>query len=91
MITLEQAKDQLRVLHSDQDDFISDLIARALATIMRLTGDGFDEYAEDLDAAQLLLVEWWFYPDSDVELDEVYNLPRAVVALAVPYRTPTVA
>lgn len=91
MITLEQAKDQLRVLSDDQDSFISDLMSRALATLQRLVGDNYDPYSEDLDAAQLLLVEWWFYPDSDVELDEVYNLPRAVVALAVPYRTPTVA
>ena len=91
MITLEQAKAQLRVLSSDQDDFITDLMNRALATLQRLTGENYDPYSEDLDAAQVLLVEWWFYPDNDVELDEVYNLPRAVVALAVPYRDPTIA
>lgn len=88
-VSLDQAKAQLRVRHTDQNGYITDLIARAQTWIDRFVGEELDPQPADLDHASLILIEWWFYPDNKVELDETYNVPRAVVALALPFRTPT--
>lgn len=90
-LSLDEAKAQLRVLHSEQDAYITLLIGAAQSSIQRYTGEGFDAEADDLKAAQLLLIEHLFYPDADIDLDPATDLPRAVVALAGPYRTPTLA
>lgn len=90
-VTLQQAKDHLRVRHDDQDDLITDHMARALAAIVRLTGAGYEADEPDLDAAQLLIIEWLFRPEDEVRIDPIYGLPEAAVALAVPFRTPTLA
>lgn len=91
MITLELAKEHLRVRHDDQDTLITSHIMSADQTLRRFLGDNADAYADELVAAELLLVEWLFRPEDKVELDPVHQMPRAVVALAGPYRTPTVA
>lgn len=90
-VTLEQAKEHLRIRHDDQDVLISDQIMRSQSALIRLTGSGYVEDEPDLDAAQLLMIEWMFRPEDKVEIDPVYHLPRAVVALACPFRTPTLA
>jgi len=90
-VTLEQAKAHLRILNDHENDRIAGLVLQSQAMLMRLTGAGYDEEAEDLNAAQLLVIEWLFRPDERLVLDDIYKLPRAVVALAVPFRTPTLA
>lgn len=163
-VTLAQAKDQLRVRHNDQNEYITSLIARAKAWVERYTatlvaagavvenftefgdyitlgrgplvsltsiayvdaaGDdetvddarpldgkiypplaGWPSYAEytpivvtyeagytttpeELDQAMLVLIEWWFCPDDKIEIDPIEQVPLAVVALARPFRLPT--
>ncbi len=168
-VSLTQAKAQLRVRHSEQDTYITDLIARAKAWVERFTAlvteeteveDTFTEFGDyllltrspvvdlieiaytdtagdpqtvadarlqggkvypptdgwpsildysnitatydagyggynptppELDAAMLLLIEHWFYPDNDATLDEIHDVPCAVVSLAGPFRIPTVS
>ena len=87
-VSLDQAKAQLRVRHNDDDQFITDLVERAEAAIERYVGADVTT-AADLDAAKVLLVEFWFYPDSKVDVDTDTGFPRAVVSLARPFRTPT--
>lgn len=92
-VSLELAKAHLRITHDDQDVLISSHIASADARIRRFVANAeinIDAEA-DLVAAQLLLVEWLFDPEGKVEIDDIYKMPRAVVSLAQPHRTPTVA
>lgn len=90
-VTLALAKAHLRVLHDDDDVLIASHINSAQAQITKFIGDEIDPYADELTAAQLLLIEWLFDPSQKVDLDDIHQMPRAVVALASPYRTPTVA
>lgn len=89
-VDLALAKHHLRIRSDDQDVLIASHIASAASQLERFIGDSLDPYAEELTAAQLLLVEWLFDPPEKVELDEIHQMPRAVVALASPFRTPTV-
>jgi hypothetical protein len=91
MITLELAKEHLRIRHDDQDTLITSHINSADQALRRFLGDEADAYADELVAAELLLVEWFYRPEDKVDLDPIHQMPRAVVALAGPYRTPTVA
>lgn len=90
-ITLEQAKQQLRVTSAAHDAQITRHMASALATVQKLVGEAFDADAPDLDIAQLLLIEWYFYPSDKVTIDPITKLPESVIAHAGPYRTPTIA
>lgn len=90
-LTLDLVKTHLRIRHSDQDALLQSHITSADSQMRRFLGDDYDVYADELVAAQLLMVEWLYRPDDKVELDPVHQMPRAVVALAGPYRTPTVA
>lgn len=89
-VDLALAKQHLRVLHDDEDVLIGTLIDASLAHLQKLLGDDYEPYLDDLAAAQLLLIEWLYRPEDKVDLDEIFNLPRAVVALATPYRLPTI-
>ncbi len=42
-----------------------------------------------MDAAQLLYLDYLYYPRSDVTLDPVTGWPMAVAALMLPFRLPT--
>lgn len=88
-VTLDQAKAHLRILNTLQDTEIGSLVLQSKAMLQRLLEDAYSETAEDLNAAQLLIIEWLFRPDDNIPLDDIYHLPRAVVALAVPYRALT--
>ena len=90
-VTLAEAKAQLRVRHDEQDDYITLLISAARAAIERYTGDNFDEALDDLKAAQLLYIEYLFYPPDKIDMDELTGWPLSVAALARPYRLPTLA
>ena len=89
-VTLAEAKAHLRVRNDDQDTHIALLVSSADAALQRYAGDNHDPAADDLKAAQLLLVEHMFYPPENVAIDEVTGWPVAVAALASPFRTPTV-
>lgn len=52
---------------------------------------GYNPVPVDLEHAMLLLIENWYYPDNEAEIDEVTGFPVAVVSLAGPFRLPTVA
>lgn len=54
-------------------------------------GDAYNPTPEELILAQLIHIEWSYEPDEDVELDEIHNVPLAVVSLASPFRLPTIA
>lgn len=84
-VTLTIAKQHCRVYHDDEDDLLVTYIDAAFAWLQRFCGDNFDEYAPELEQAQLLLVGY-FYENRGVG-DEV---PPAVKALAGPFRLPTV-
>lgn len=92
-VDLALAKAHLRITSDDQDLLIQSHIASADAQIVRFIND--DEL--DIDAtpelvsAQLLLIEWLFDPEGKVEIDDIHGMPGAVVALAGPFRLPTVA
>lgn len=90
-LTLDLVKAHLRIRHSDQDALLQSHITSADGQLRRFLGDGYDVYADELVAARLLMVEWLYRPDDKVELDPIHQMPRAVVALAGPYRAPTVA
>ena len=90
-VTLAEAKAQLRVRHDEQNDYISLLINAARSAIERYTGENFDEGLDDLKAAQLLYIEYLFYPPEKFEMDEATGWPLSVSALARPYRLPTLA
>lgn len=90
-VSLSDVKKHLHVLHNDDDDQLNDLIVQSLSALLRFVGEGYDVYADELSAAQIIWIRWRYYSDEDVELDPIHNLPRAFVALASPYRTPTVA
>ena len=49
------------------------------------------ESLDDLKAAQLLYIEYLFYPPDKIDMDEVTGWPLSVAALARPYRLPTLA
>lgn len=51
---------------------------------------GYATTPADLDSAMLLLIQHWFEPDDRTPLDAIHDVPLAVVALAEPFRTPTV-
>lgn len=61
------------------------------STITVTYSAGFATTPADIDAAMLLLIEHWYEPDDKVLLDEVVGVPVAVVSLAGPFRTPTLA
>lgn len=91
-ISLVMAKAKLRVIQDDQDLLIQQLIDQAEAWTARFIKDDLPDPEEpDLDGAMLLLIEYWFYPDEEYELDEIYQVPRSVAALAGPFRMPTIA
>jgi uncharacterized phiE125 gp8 family phage protein len=166
-VTLTQVKAQLAVRHSDDDTYLTDLIARAKAWVERFTAQNiaaaevvdvftaFDDYlalsrgpfvsltslgyvadgeaetiatdavsvldgkiyapadgwptADDhsaitvtyqagyattppeLDQAMLVLIQHWYEPDDKTPMDEAFDVPLAVVSLAGPLRTPTLA
>lgn len=91
MITVAQAKEHLHILHADDDAQLEDLCTWAFATAMKFCGEGWDEYAAELADAQVALIRWRYFTDVEVPIDPVSKLPEAFVALAGPYRTPTVA
>src|SRR3546814_16865982 len=88
-VTLTDVKKHLHVLHNDDDDQLNDLIGQSLSALLRFVGAGYDVYADELNAAQISWIRWRYYSDEVVEMDPSHHLPRASVALAVPYRTPT--
>ena len=90
-LTLGQVKDRLRITNTREDALIERLIASARAAIAKYTGDNFDDQREDLNFAQLLLIEYWRKPDEKVKIDEENGFPVAVSALAKPYRVPTLS
>lgn len=90
-VSLTEVKQSLHILHNDDDAQLTDLIDQSLSALLRFVGEGYDVYADELSAAQIIWIRWRYYSDEDVELDPIHNLPRAFVALAGPYRTPTVA
>lgn len=92
-VELALAKAHLRITSDDLDVLIQSHIASADAHIVRFVNDDeldIDEQPE-LIAAQLLLIEWLFDPEGKVEIDDIHGIPGAVVALAGPFRLPTVA
>lgn len=50
---------------------------------------GFSSTPADIDAAMLVLIQHWYEPDDKTPMDETYDVPLAVVALAGPFRVPT--
>jgi uncharacterized phiE125 gp8 family phage protein len=52
---------------------------------------GFATTPADIDAAMLILIQHWYEPDDKTPMDETYKVPVAVVALAGPFRVPTLA
>lgn len=90
-LTLDLVKAHLRIRHSDQDALLQSHIISADGHLRRFLGDGYDVYADEMVSAQLLMVEWLYRPEDKVELDSIHQIPRAVVAIVGPYRTPTVA
>jgi hypothetical protein len=91
-LTVEEMKRHLHILHEDDDLQLADLIAWSAAEIVRFADEDNDAAASGLNLAQIILIRWRYYPDEEVELDDIYNMPRAFVALmAGSYRTPTLA
>lgn len=94
MITLERAKQHLRVTHESEDDLIQVYIDAAHAWILRYTGEGYDEYADELVAAELLLIGHFYANREAVNVgssgSSVSEMPFAVEALAGPFRLPTI-
>jgi hypothetical protein len=90
-VSLTEVKQSLHILHSDDDAQLTDLIDQSLSALLRFVGEGYDVYADELNAAQIIWIRWRYYTDEAVDLDPIHNLPRPFVALAGPYRTPTVA
>ncbi len=89
-ISLTEAKAQLRIRHSEQDDYITLLASAATAAIARFIDPDLETFPDDLKAAELLLLEHLFYPADSIDTDEVTGWPLCVAALAWPYRLPTV-
>lgn len=90
-VTLQLAKDHLRIRQDDQNDLIYSHMDSARAAVVKFIGAEPDAYEDDVTAAELLLIEWFFRPADKVDLDENYALPRAVVSLLMPMRLPRVA
>lgn len=89
-LTLAQIKRHLHILHDDDDSQLSDLARQAGKEMLRYVGQyAMDSYASELLIAQIIWVRWRYYVDEQVEIDEITGYPRAFVALAGPYRTPT--
>lgn len=90
-VSLEQAKEHLRVTTNDEDALIGIYVSAADAWLRRYCGTGYVEDAPELVAAQLLIIG---HLDANRELSapkEVFEVPFAVTALAGPFRTPTIA
>ena len=90
-VDLGRAKEHLRIRHDDQNDYITTLMASALAALQRYAGDNYDENAADIDAAHLILVDHLFYPEKDYKIDPHTLWPLPVVALMKPFRNSTLA
>lgn len=90
-VTLQLAKDHLRIRQDDQDELIGSHMDSAHSAVVKFIGEEPDAYEDDVTAAELLLIEWFFRPADKVDLDENYGLPRTVVALLMPMRLPRVA
>lgn len=91
LVTLEQAKLHLRYDDNSNDAYINGLIASADAAIKKHV-DVYDADNAAMKHAALLLIGYW---DTErncgkVEQDAVLDffLPRPVLALLTPYRTP---
>ena len=95
-ITLEQAKEHLRVDGSDEDTLIASLNASAWDWIVRYTKLEDPELSEpetvsQLEIAQRLLVGEWYQRREATAERGVVEAPFAVHAICGPFRTPTVA
>ncbi|QBX37226.1 phage gp6-like head-tail connector protein [Brevundimonas sp. S30B] len=91
LVSLEQAKANLRVTEANEDQFIRDLIEAAEAYIGRLTGRAFidgEDHPSELRQAALLLIAMWFRNRLPVNTGNlsVTELPFGVNALLAPFR-----
>ncbi|MGV1682908.1 head-tail connector protein [Sphingopyxis sp. NJF-3] len=91
-VSLEMAKEQIRVTHDDEDGLIASYIVAANAWLVRYCGDNYDPYAPELEQAELLLVSHWYENRSTVDSGNVIprEIPFSVEALAGPFRLPTI-
>lgn len=89
-VTLERAKEHLRVLHNRENDLIEVYISAAHAWIVRYTGSGYDDQADELVAAELLLIgHLYLHREAVSSGTQLSEVPFAVEALAGPFRQPT--
>lgn len=93
-VNLQMAKDHLRVRHDDENNLILAYMDAAEAWLQRYCGDNYDEYAPELEQAQLLLIGHWYVNREAVAVGNAtipHEVPLAVEALALPFRLPTIA
>lgn len=100
MITLDQAKQHLRVENSEEDDYIQSLIDGALAFMAKdlnrplyATAEEIQEEDEnaivmtkDLDQAMLLLIGGWYATRESIEPNTYAEVPNGYWRLAQHYR-----
>jgi len=88
-ITLERAKDHLRVAGTEEDGLIETYMIAADAWLRRYTATNYVEDEPSLLAAELLLIGHLYANREAVSADTMKEVPWAVEALAGPFRTPT--
>ncbi len=87
LVTREQAKLHLRYDDDSNDAYIDGLIAAA-ETVIKKHVDVYDESNDAFKHAALLLIGYWDVNRNAEDDKADWFLPRPVLALLTPYRTP---
>ena len=89
IVTVDEVKTHLRIQHSEEDDYLSGLIAQAQAAAEDYCRAQFPEEAPEPVRLAVLLFIGFYYENRDVPDQQTYNTMRtAFQNLLYPYRDP---
>ena len=89
IVTVDEVKTHLRIQHSEEDDYLSGLIAQAQAAAEDYCRVEFSEDAPEPVRLAMLLFVGFYYENRDVPDHQTYATMReAFENLLYPYRDP---